>query len=224
MRGHGTGQFFVFSIAPLLMACTQEPGALRIELSMADEQISPDEPISLDAKLVAVEGPVCLSRWRHYEVIARQVAGKTELSGDNRVFVCGTGLIMVLPFYPVLVIAPLLDVSDAQGRFEVLNGGEEMTCRPLSIAPDRRYGESYLRVDVDLEDDENFGRTWEPGDYEITVRLLNEHLGVFPPPLFWSTYKPTVESTIRVTVQGGVESSTGANRVPQGTRYTTDQP
>ena len=129
-----------------LLGCTQEPGALRLEVRVADDYPTDPEPIPLHMVLIADDGPVCLARSRHYAVTARRVDDPSfDLQGTNQVFLCGTGLVAVLPAYPLLLIPALLDVADTQGRMEILHRGQRHECS-LGLVPASDEGSDRLHV------------------------------------------------------------------------------
>ena len=185
--------------------CTNNPNALQMTLHPRKPVFTADEPIELDAKLVAQAGPVCIAGSHWFNVDMAPVSkDKGLLRGTEQ------GLLRLdtlATFYPWLGVVPMLDVADLSGRFKVLyqghtlaarlkithGGAKVMLCSSPRVVPVHagpRWGVPPKREIL-----------WPPGEYEVTVSLDNRHLGLCPPPFFWKPYDQPVSAKTRITVR-----------------------
>lgn len=212
--------YSVLSVVALCSGCIQTSGAMRLELEPVKSLIALDESVVLSTRLIADDGPVCLSRTHHFEIECRRVDHEGEtLHGSGQVFLCGTGYVVMLPLWPVLHTISLLDVADTQERYMTLDA-DSIVKGQLVFAPSERYGERFLAV-AKAEWGELTERiNWEPGIYEIKVKLVNEVVGFYARPLFWTPYRPAVEATVRIEVGGSARPNVPVP-VPEGVKYET---
>jgi len=199
----------IASLAALVGACTNEPGALRLSVKPTKEVFRPYEPIVLTATLMARDKPVCLARSRWYDVEMIPVNAEAEvLRGSGQLASCGMGLLALVPVLPLVYTGSYLDVADTSARFDVLtperkrfdkiqialeapNSIRLVLGRPIRIP----IGVVLNRVaNVDANQDR-----WPAGEYVASLRLKNQHLG-FPPPLFWKPYSQPVQAETIVRI------------------------
>lgn len=208
-------------ICLIVVGCTQQPGALRMEVVPERAVVGVGEPIYVTVRLITDKGKVCLARTRHFEIeITNPEAERESFEASTALRICGMGWVMTRDARVWHTLAGWMDVTDKQNRFELLAAGEkieqEMTfstwrhgfTRERLIAWARGGSEPYY---------EHAG--WKPGRYTIRVRLVNEFHDWYPAPLFWSPYAPKIEASADIEVREEVDLRLP---VPDGVRYTTE--
>lgn len=191
------------------IGCSNQPGALMIQVSPAKAEFGADEPIVLSVKLRTGDWPVCLSKARHFRYEVFRVGEKNLIAGDanNKYALCGTGILESLILFPYLYAFAWLDVADAAGRFQVLKANNTIVhefclrgkSEQLPELSSRGYVQ-YVHSSIDLS----------PGEYDVRIILRNEraYCGDFLPlPIGWQLYSQPVSATARVIVREVIEAS-----------------
>ena len=184
----------------LLAGCTNAPNALELRVSPDKKEFPHGDPVLLNATLTATGGSVCLANSYAFAVELDPADGSASLQGSDQRFGCGTALMGILPIYPIILPVALLDLGDASGRFTVISHGQQKT-RRLALG---RFG-SGLEVcsarEFHRRKEAGTVKTLPPGEYGVRVRLINEHVGGFPPPFFWKPYEHPVTADTRLVIK-----------------------
>lgn len=183
-----------------LTGCTQQPGALRLVVRPEKPVFDHGEPVVLAATITSAKDGAALYRSFFFDVSIEQEGREIARNGEF-VFICGTPFMMGMPFTSFVWVGRLLDVGDSWGEFLVLREGASITKR-LLIPMDTRYPPLSMK---DEGDEEPWHESWlppplAPGKYQVTCRLVNKNLSVYPDPMFWKPYAPAVESTTEFVV------------------------
>lgn len=182
-----------------IAGCTNTPGALRLEISAAEQTISSQDSICLTVNLIAEQGPVCLAKYHRFIAeVSREGDNAKPLSTDENRFYCGTGILELYLLSPVLLPVTILDVGDSLGRYTVLHKGDEEN-HDLVISIGQTEGNNFCSMGRLGE----LLHAWPPGKYLVRVRLQNEvesPIGIFPAPLFWRPYSRPVEAQTSIVV------------------------
>ncbi len=190
-----------------LSSCTSKPGSLTLALAVDKPRVEARDPIRICATLTAANGPVCLGAAHGFQATLDPCDGGQPYATDDQVVVYGLGDAVLLPFYPILLPGALGDVGDSLHRFVVLQPGDSRTYfLTLDLSTGSRdWGPCLFPTELETREwpiwemRANGGRPpWTPGEYELTLRLLNEYDGIFPPPLFWKPYSRTVAASVRI--------------------------
>jgi hypothetical protein len=179
--------------------CTNAPGAAKMRLAPEKQVFFTDESVGLEGMIIAGDAPVCLVRGYHYRVEVRPESSSVPVKGSNgHPWICGTGLMVMLPILPIYLGVAYLDVADTWGRFVVVPKGHETAFR-LWIHPVDDW--LCVRTDGACKKDDKPRPSFAPGRYAVSVSLWNQNDDPFPPPLFWKPYdKPVVGETEIVIV------------------------
>ena len=203
-------------------------GTLRMHVSTARPSFSTDEPIRLDVRLAAQGGRVNLARTHWFKVELRPLNVQERLlSGTEQGAWCRDNL---MTFFPYLYVFSVMDVFDVFGKVKLLtprSGVEEPIILVRGGRSRRRDGERLVSVDpqpsdrTDADAAQDAVRSlmrepWPPGDYEITISLINVDLGLWPAPPLYRPDESPVSSSVRVSI---LRSEPG-----QDERPSTSQP
>jgi hypothetical protein len=183
-----------------VVGCSNQPGALVMEVTPGKETFGCDEPLVVDVTIKPVDRTACLRRDRSFayraELIPTKPAGESLESGQYGV--CGMTGLLVVPFYPFVYVGELLDVGDGAGRFDIITPERPLAQRVfLGRHKDRVYV-------VSLKHPQSMGggptTHWTEGEYTIRLRLENMRNTYRPAPLFWQEYSHPLqaETTVRI--------------------------
>ncbi len=197
--------------------CSNQPGALKMEVTPAKTEFDADEPIDLSVTLRAGNSPICLSKARKFRFEVNRVGQKSPIAGDinNNYARCGTGILDSLILFPYLWAFAWLDVADAANRFHVLKAKDSIVHQfclredsvQLPELSDKGYVQ-YVRSPIQLG----------PGEYDVRIVLYNERASCgdfLPLPIGWQLYNQPTEATARVVVK---PASTAAGQSKPTTR------
>lgn len=192
--------------------CSNQPGALTMQVTPAKAEFATHEPIVLSAKLRAGDRPVCLSKARQFRYEITRAGEKNPIAGNvhEESLMCGTGILESFLLFPYLYVFTWLDVADAAGRFHVLDARDTITQRlhlhdgavrlPQQNSTTNVH---YIRFPIDPG----------PGEYDVRVVLRNERAfcGDFLPlPIGWQLYNQPTASSARVVVKSAAVGQAGA--------------
>ncbi len=213
--GSGIASLAVALSATLLAGCTQQPDAVRLTVTPEKATFARGEPVVIRTRLVGTDGNVALQKSFFYDVELSREGKSLGTTGDRPVY-CGTGLVELIPFYPLILVGRLLDVADLSGRFVVITKDKEISQKvlilPGSLHP-RDDIKGVFRSGSDVKDADD-KTPWDPppkeslapGRYHVRVRVINTPGDIHPPvmwyvpPLFWKPYEPTIEAETELTV------------------------
>ncbi|MHC4445196.1 MAG: hypothetical protein ACYTF1_14200 [Planctomycetota bacterium] len=198
---------------PLIMGCTNAPGAVRMKLTPQKASFAPAEPILIDVTLTVVDSPVCLNK-------SCFIATKLECMGteftkesygyNGKIIYCGTGNVEMLLLAPILLPAALLDVGDCLGRFEVIAKGNKKTLRLIITSGEK--GLTVVNRDKNVKNRSSsksikVNKPLLPDRYRLQAKLIpysgtsSHPLRIFPPPLFWKPYDHPVEAQTEIIIK-----------------------
>lgn len=191
---------------PILVAggCSNQPGALTMQVTPTKADFNADEPIVLSVSLRAGSSPICLSKARTFRFEVNRAGKKSPVAGDinNNYARCGTGILESLILFPYLWAFAWLDMADVANRFHVLQANDSIVhefclCGDSMRLPELndRGNVQYVRPPVELG----------VGEYDVRIELRNEraYCGDFLPlPLGWQLYSQPVQATTRIRIHG----------------------
>jgi hypothetical protein len=200
-------------IASSVAGCVRR-GTLRMHVSTPHASFSADEPIRLDVRLAAEGGRVNLARTHWFKVELRPLNVREQLlTGSERGAWCRDNLMMFFPYlYPLWI----MDVGDVFGKVKLLTpwaGVEESIVLVRGGRSRRRHGERLIAVHPQPADQTDADpaqgpvhslmlEPWPPGEYEITISLMNIDLGLWPAPPLYRPDESPVSSSVRVNILG----------------------
>lgn len=141
LRGRAAGLIFSASAA----GCSNQPGALRLELEPTAAVFRNDEPLRFKATLVADAPRVCVGSDHAFSLEVRGPMGeaaRADIPAERAhhfrfgVVRCGGALVVVWPVLIVYPVAQLLDVGDLMGSYEIIrSGAAREICLVASVPP-----------------------------------------------------------------------------------------
>lgn len=184
----------------VLGGCTNPPGGLELTLRPIKQIFEPDEPVRLDAVFSAHGGAVCIEKPSplSMKVDISCIGSDEQFSAANLVF-CGTPYVLLLPLFPVMMAAELVDVADVGGRYLIVPDGK-LRSWPFQLV---RNGTTVLAMSArqtSRERDSAARTQWPAGRYRVRIALRNPSRSNPPPPLFWTVYSQTVEADAEFSV------------------------
>lgn len=191
------------ALSMFVAGCASNPGALEITVHPRKPSFAVDEPIEVDVRIVAHDGPVCIARSHWFDIDLSRVSGsERSYKGSEKGPFCSDSL---AAFFPWAALVPMLDVADLGGNFNVISQGQPMAAYLKVTHGGKRTMRGSPARAVPVHDGPRrvappIRMPWQPGEYELTASLINRHVGNWPPPFFWKPYRYPISATTKITI------------------------
>jgi hypothetical protein len=186
--------------AILSIACNNPPGALELALVSDQGAFAASGPYQFVATFRASEGRICIDHPRQVRFDAKLTHLDSGKVLENSQFAyCGMTGMLLLPVYPLLITADVLDVGDAQDRFAIVSPERAISIPFILVPPEKtivlltQYDHEFARYA-----DQNL--VMAPGRYRLCVTYSSSERTYDPAPLFWRTYSQSVSACTEFVV------------------------